>query len=135
MDGLKDGAYGSSFRFKVMKEDVDKNPDASDVNPGRLPERTITEVRLMEFGPVTFPAYEGATAGVRSLTDRFRPQLDDEVLSLLRRSAAANQTTHGAAALETGEPAKEATPSRSSRSTQTSRDYTKNGKEVPTWLL
>ena len=23
----------------------------------------------MEFGPVTFPAYEGATAGVRSLTD------------------------------------------------------------------
>jgi len=25
----------------------------------------------MEFGPVTFPAYEGATAGVRSLTDDF----------------------------------------------------------------
>jgi hypothetical protein len=23
----------------------------------------------MEFGPVTFPAYEGASAGVRSLTD------------------------------------------------------------------
>ena len=25
----------------------------------------------MEFGPVTFPAYEGATAGVRSMTDEF----------------------------------------------------------------
>jgi hypothetical protein len=25
----------------------------------------------MEFGPVTFPAYAGATAGVRSLTDDF----------------------------------------------------------------
>jgi hypothetical protein len=25
----------------------------------------------MEFGPVTFPAYADATAGIRSLTDRF----------------------------------------------------------------
>jgi len=26
----------------------------------------------MEFGPVTFPAYSRATAGVRSLTDWYR---------------------------------------------------------------
>ena len=26
---------------------------------------------MPEFGPVTFPAYPGATAGMRSLTDRF----------------------------------------------------------------
>jgi hypothetical protein len=28
---------------------------------------------MPEFGPVTFPAYPGATAGMRSLTDRFTP--------------------------------------------------------------
>jgi len=26
---------------------------------------------MAEFGPVTYPAYAGATAGMRSLTDRF----------------------------------------------------------------
>ncbi|HMF61353.1 MAG TPA: hypothetical protein VK595_13325, partial [Vicinamibacterales bacterium] len=40
-------------------------------NPHGLPERTVKEAQLMEFGPVTFPAYAGATAGVRSLTDDF----------------------------------------------------------------
>jgi hypothetical protein len=32
-----------------------------------LPERTITEVRLMEVGPVVWPAYDGTDVGVRSL--------------------------------------------------------------------
>ena len=36
-----------------------------------MPERTLKEVRLLEFGPVVYPAYLGATAGVRSLTDWF----------------------------------------------------------------
>ena len=26
---------------------------------------------MSEFGPVTFPAYQGATAGIRSMTDEF----------------------------------------------------------------
>lgn len=69
LPGLKAGLYGASFRFKVMREDFDKQPERSDHNPERLPERTITEARVMEFGPVTFPAYDGATAAVRSLTD------------------------------------------------------------------
>ncbi len=69
--GLEAGVYGASFRFKVMREDFDKKPDRSDFNPDGLPERTITEAKVLEFGPVTFPAYEGATAGVRSLTDEF----------------------------------------------------------------
>lgn len=43
----------------------------SDYNEAGLPERTITEARVLEFGPVSFPGYEGAVAGVRSLTDRF----------------------------------------------------------------
>jgi HK97 family phage prohead protease len=69
--GLEAGVYGASFRFKVMREEFEKKPEPSTYNPSGLPERTITEARVMEFGPVTFPAYEGATAGVRSLTDDF----------------------------------------------------------------
>jgi HK97 family phage prohead protease len=67
--GLQAGAYGASFRFKVLREDLNESARASTYNPKGLPERTIREAKVMEFGPVTFPAYEGATAGVRSLTD------------------------------------------------------------------
>lgn len=67
--GLDAGAYGASFRFRVVKEAWDDEPGTSDHNPAGLPERTINEVKLFEFGPVTFPAYEEATAGLRSMTD------------------------------------------------------------------
>ena len=53
---------GMSFRFTVVKEEWE-NLDEDD---GKLPERTITELRLHEYGPVTFPAYEATTVGVRS---------------------------------------------------------------------
>src|SRR5205823_2500044 len=69
--GLDAGLYGASFRFKVMREEVVDEPGPSDANPHGLKERTVKEAKVMEFGPVTFPAYTGATAGVRSLTDRF----------------------------------------------------------------
>lgn len=71
--GLKAGAYGSSFRFNVLNEDYNRRAKASDYNPKGLPERTVREVHMPEFGPVTFPAYPTATAGMRSLTDRFYP--------------------------------------------------------------
>jgi HK97 family phage prohead protease len=60
---IRDGAIdGMSFRFSVNKEDWDEPKRGED----RLPIRTLREVKLMEFGPVTFPAYEATTAGVRS---------------------------------------------------------------------
>jgi len=69
--GLEAGLYGASFRFRVVREEINDDPGASDHNPKGLPERTIKEAQVMEFGPVTFPAYPEATAGVRSLTDVF----------------------------------------------------------------
>ena len=71
MDGLEAGLYGASFRFSVTREDVNNKAKESAINPNAIPERTIREAQVMEFGPVTFPAYEGATAGVRSMTDAF----------------------------------------------------------------
>lgn len=62
---LTSGALdGMSFRFSVTKEAWDRK---SEQDTDDLDERTIQEVKLFEFGPVTFPAYEATTAGVRSL--------------------------------------------------------------------
>jgi len=47
---------GMSFQFDVLQEEW--NEDKT--------ERTIKEVRLYEFGPVTWPAYETTSAGIRS---------------------------------------------------------------------
>ncbi len=72
MSGLRAGEYGSSFRFRVVKEDFNREPDKTDSNPEGIPERTIKEAQVYEFGPVTYPAYAGATAQVRSLTDEYQ---------------------------------------------------------------
>lgn len=73
--GIEAGVYGSSFRFRVIKEEWDDEPERSAHNPDGLPERTIKEVRLYEFGPVTFPANPDSTVGVRSLTDSYYERL------------------------------------------------------------
>lgn len=52
---------GMSFRFSVVKDEW-----VQPTRKGQLPQRTITEARLFELGPVTFPAYAASTAGVRS---------------------------------------------------------------------
>jgi HK97 family phage prohead protease len=71
MEGLRAGEYGASFRFSVVREEINDSPEPSEHNPMGLPERTVKEAKVAEFGPVTFPAYGSATAGVRSLTDEF----------------------------------------------------------------
>ena len=76
MSGEKVGSVlGASFRFQVVKDAWNMEPKVSAYNPKGLPERTISEVRLFEFGPVVFPAYPSATAaagtGMRSLTDHY----------------------------------------------------------------
>ncbi len=72
IDGRNLGStLGASFRFRVIKDEWDMEPATSAENPDGIAERTITEVRLFEFGPVVYPASAAATAGVRSLTDHF----------------------------------------------------------------
>lgn len=58
---LRSGALsGQSFRFRPVADEWTKK------GPSGLPEVVRTEVALREFGPVTFPAYSTATAGIRS---------------------------------------------------------------------
>jgi hypothetical protein len=67
------GLLGASFRFSIPSggDQWKMRPGRSEHNPDGLPERTIDDTDVFELGPVTWPAYEGATAGVRSGTDDF----------------------------------------------------------------
>lgn len=69
------GQMGASFRFKVTGETWVDPTKSTAHNPQKLPERTITGTELYEFGPVTFPAYDDASAGLRSRTDEFVDRL------------------------------------------------------------
>lgn len=64
--GLRAGVFGASHRFVVVKEEWNDEPDPSDHNPKGIPERTIKEARVIEFGPTPFPANPATDAGVRS---------------------------------------------------------------------
>lgn len=75
LPGLRKGVYGASMRFRVTADSWDDEPAPSSYNPKGIPERSVLRTRVMEFGPVTFPANPGATAGMRSLTDRYYDQL------------------------------------------------------------
>jgi HK97 family phage prohead protease len=89
LPGLKAGAYGSSFRFQVIKDEWNDEPGTGPHNPKGLPERTIKEVRLFEAGPVVFPANPEATSSARSMTDQFwqrAAQRDPQVEGLLARA-------------------------------------------------
>lgn len=74
---IEAGQLGASFRFRVTAEQWATPARSTKSNPDRLDERTITGIELYEFGPVTFPAYDQATAGLRSRTDEFHDMLTD----------------------------------------------------------
>ena len=67
--GLQAGLYGSSFRFGITRKEDLRGRQVS--NSKGILERTITEAYMRELGPTPFPAYQGTSAGVRSLTDEF----------------------------------------------------------------
>ncbi len=73
LPGLRSGAYGASFMFRVIKEEWNEEPGKADHNPDGLPERTLKEIRVFEQGPVTWPASPTASAGMRciSATDSY----------------------------------------------------------------
>jgi HK97 family phage prohead protease len=75
LPGLRAGQYGASFRMKVEDDEWDDEPRSAEHNPEAVPERTITRAKVMEFGPVTFPANPQASASVRSATDQFYSRL------------------------------------------------------------
>ena len=96
---LRSGALdGQSFRFSVTREEWAEPEDAD-----ALPTRTLSEVKLYEFGPVTFPAYEATTAGVRA-----RPAYE------AWRTAHRTEPTPSDAGPATSEPRDDAAPSTSS---------------------
>jgi len=112
LPALRDGQYGASFRFKVIREDVDNDPDAEDWNPKGLPVRTIREAHVSEFGPVLWGAYPEATAQARSMTDefmfrRFMDLTPDEMESLAAhwRARSVPETSPVETPAENAEPA------------------------------
>lgn len=81
---LRDGALdGASFRFDALKIEEDQTPGVSAHNPKGIPERTVTELRLIEYGPVTLGVYAAASSGIRSAEDLARFQTDRSEAQLL----------------------------------------------------
>lgn len=87
---IGDGAIdGMSFRANIVRDDW-QYPTFKEAKKGKLPERMIHEASLeSELGPVTFPAYEATTVGVRSGKDfeewdASNPEVRDQIRELLR---------------------------------------------------
>jgi HK97 family phage prohead protease len=102
MEGLRANQYGASFKFRVTREDIRSDVKPTRDNPKGLDERTIQEAQVFEFGPVTFPAYGEATAGLRSLTDDFLLQEMASVDPELVRMAAGGADLRDLFARRTG---------------------------------
>lgn len=86
--GLIAGLYGTSFRARVVKAARNMRPARSAHNPDGIPEVTVHEFRLYEFGPTPLPVYEGTATAMRSMTDSF-------VAERLAERAARPAETHG----------------------------------------
>lgn len=94
-EAIAEGAVsGMSFRFKVVRDgwtdskgvEIKSRDELIDLlytkNHKRGPlQRTIKEVKLMEAGPVVFPAYPQTTVGVRSMSDDQRRSAIEDLTS------------------------------------------------------
>ena len=108
-EGLREGVYGASFRFSVPnnRDEWNDRPGRSDHNPDGIPERIVREASVPEAGPVSWPAYEGATSAVRSLSDRFHDlstSTSDAALRGTSDADAATSITADAASAHLGGP-------------------------------
>jgi HK97 family phage prohead protease len=107
LPGLADNQYGASFRFRAVKEDWVEKPKSSEHNPHGLRERTITEAKVMEFGPVTFPAYAGSSAGLRSATDWYVEQaLRNQLERFVGRETTLEEPQHSQSVEDPTEPSR-----------------------------
>jgi HK97 family phage prohead protease len=86
---LETGTLGASFRFSTEAMDENPRPGASDYNVRGIPERTIRSVKLAEFGPTTFGAYAGATAGLISDTRSVASDYDYRSIAMADAAASA----------------------------------------------
>lgn len=106
-DAIAEGSItGMSFRFSVVREEWTdsegkrvrpEDVDALLWNPGERGPllRTLTEVKLMELGPVVWPAYEGTSVGVRARDLAATIRDDQELRREVRRSLACRDTAPG----------------------------------------
>jgi HK97 family phage prohead protease len=149
LPGLRAGLYGTSFTWRPVKQQDEQRPRRSSRNPEGLRETTVTEAFLRELGPVTFPAYAGSSATVRSLTDEFalgaltRSQQPFWTLGETVRSEPESDPPADEPEPEPTEPAEPVTPSEPEPSeattqppkrTGTVRDYLNTRTEAP-WQL
>jgi len=96
LPGLEAGVYGSSMRMRVTRDEWVDPTEPTSHNPQKLPERTIKEVRLYEFGPVTFPANPESTSKMRSMTDQYYERMrsrDPHAVEELERAVRAKSPT------------------------------------------
>lgn len=145
LEGLRAGQYGQSFKMEILREDYREEPGTSDHNPKGLPERSIKEIRLFEYGPVTFPAYANTTPGVRSMTDEFvfewlarEPRRARDLIGAhdLSQAAMAATSQQDTAPSEQPDAAPQGTSAQERRDTPTTGRYGLTLPDPrPTWAL
>jgi len=145
LDGLREGLYGTSIAMRMpIRADVERRPGKSEHNPDGIEERSVTEASVREMSVVTFPAYEGTTATVRSLTDELlvaRLAEDPQhLLQLVRaelQAAPEHPEPDGEPEPEEPTPPAEPEPVEAGRATQPkpSKDWLSETEARPPWKL
>jgi len=116
---LEAGIYSASFRFSVADngETWNEQPERSERNPNGIPERTITRLNVMEFGPVLWPANPAATASVRSLNDKFDAPILERAKHTESRRVEVEPAQEDVTSPRSGVPTSEASEVRDSKNT------------------